>query len=331
MRNGIRTTALIALGLLGGITLYASAQTPGDSYPSQRQTDFSLDATVNQVDADRDRLIVAGDDGRTYTVDTYESKIALRNTDHPGQTADLVPGMRLHIVGSPLSRDLIEADRVSVLPYRNVHQTRPAQGPDEPASGQNQRVTLRGTVKSVDDRRGMLVVQVNDHTRKIFLSGQTELRDLPDSESDHIPVRPGDRVTVGGDLLGDGTVQATLLTPRRLDDMSASSTPVVGTRSVPDSGLSLNGDARHDHTLLGRVSKESGYISRDIKIRLSEDREITVEVPKNTPVRRDGRDISIHDVKDDQIVRISGDYDNDDFKAVHIDVLDDTDANRLAF
>lgn len=320
MKIGIWTMALAALGLAGGVIPHASAQMPDDNYPYQARAGFSLNGTINQVDADRDRLVMAGDDGRTYTVDTYQSKIVLRDTDRAGQTGDLVPGMRLHITGSSLSRDLIEANRVSVLPYRGARPTGPLVSPNAPVFGQDQHVTLRGTVQSVDDRRGSFVVQINDHTRNVFLNHQTEMRDMGyDNNSDHIPLRPGDRVTVVGDLRDDGTVLATLVTPRILEN---------GGSPEGESGA---GAYQHGRTLLGRVSKESDYFSRDIKVRVSVSHEITVHVPKNIPIREDGRPVSIHDLKDDQVVRLFGDYENDDFKATRIDVLNDSSGNNLDF
>jgi hypothetical protein len=333
MRNRLWAVSLAALGLAGGLVSQATAQAEGGHNKSQSRAAFSIDGTVQDVDADRDRVTFKADDGHAYTLDTYQADISLRDTQKSGQTGDLVPGMRLHITGERLSGDVIEADQVSVLPYRDVKPTAPARHDAPAVPDPNTHVTLRGTVQSVDTHRGMFVVQINDHTRKVFVDDETDLRDLNGTDDDRLPLHSGDRVSVVGDIQDDGTVQATLVTPRRLDDVPpapVASVPVqrsAPVEHVPDFGV----DAQHERTLLGRISKESEYFSRDIKIRVSVSHEISVHVPKGIPIRRDGEAISVHDLKDDQVVRVTGDYVNDDFKATRIELLDDSAGDRLDF
>ncbi|MBV9849107.1 MAG: hypothetical protein JO250_05395, partial [Armatimonadetes bacterium] len=80
---------------------------------------------------------------------------------------------------------------------------------------------------------------------------------------------------------------------------------------------------------VGRVTQQSNrYTSRDIKIRVAEDHEVKVHVPSGTPITRDGRPISVHELTKDDVVRISGASDGDDFRADRITVIrtyDDSD------
>lgn len=105
-----------------GNTNYAPSSddsTAGDSsYPYQGRARFTVDGLVRRVDADHDRLVIYGDDNRRYTVDDYDAAIVLRDADRAGDTADLRRGMRIHIIGTLLSRTLITADRIRVLSTR---------------------------------------------------------------------------------------------------------------------------------------------------------------------------------------------------------------------
>ena len=300
-----------ALTVLGSALPRASAQAVGNDYPYQGRAGYALDATVNQVDPDRDRVIVYGDDGQTYTLDTYHAAIKLRSTDRAGQTGDLVPGMRLHITGNRAASDLIEAESVSVLPYRSARPTAPVD--DSTGAYQTGRhVTLRGTVESVDNPRGSFVLRINDHTRRVFVSDNTELSDLSYGGGNDLPLHSGDRVSVAGTFKDDGTVQATLVTPRRLD--GSETDPEPPSFPVPRG-------SRDDHqTLTGRITQESNYFSRDIKVRLNPDEEVTVHVPKNISIRSDGRDVSVHDLHKDELVRVYGHDVGDSFQAERIQV-----------
>ena len=300
-----------ALMALGGALPRVSAQTSGDDYPYHGQAGYTLDGTVTQVDPDRDRVTVSGDDGQTYTVDTYETAIKLRSTDRAGRTGDLMPGMRLHITGNRVSSELIEAENVVVLPYRSVRPIDPAV-PSPGAYQTGQRVTLRGTVESVDNGRGSFVLHISDHTRRIFVSDNTQLQDLNYNSGNDLPLHSGDRVSVIGTFNDDGTVQATLVTPRRLD----------GSENAPEPAPFLEPrGSRDDHqTLTGRITQESNFFSRDIKVRLNPDEEVTVHVPKSVSIRSEGREISVHDLHKDELVRVYGHDVGDSFQAERIQV-----------
>ena len=64
------------------------------------------------------------------------------------------------------------------------------------------------------------------------------------------------------------------------------------------------------------------YTSRDIKVRAASNQEITVHVPHGITVRRGSKDISVHELSTDDVVRVYGSYDGDgDFDATRIDVI----------
>lgn len=212
----------LTLGLMGGVT---GAKVHADDYPYQGQANFSLDGTVAQVDVDRDRVVLTGDNGRTYTVDTYQCHIALRDTDRPGTTADLVPGMRLHIAGALASSTIVEADQVTVQPYRSTGPVPRPISPSKPVFAGHEPITLRGTVESVDNTHDRFVVRVRDHTRTVYVNDQTDLEDLDYGGSgDQIPLHSGDRVTVAGTFRTDGTVLASSVRGGAITPESGSST-----------------------------------------------------------------------------------------------------------
>ena len=290
---GVLCAALVALGLLGP----AMAHLPASGAAAATSSSIALDGVVGPVDADRDRVDFTADDGRRYTLDTARADIALPGVDRPGETADLHRLMRVRVEGSRLSDDIIEADRVRVLSL-------PGDPPpsDAPAARDGDGISLRGTVKSVDQRRGSFVVHINDHTRTVFVDDSTRLTPLDADSPDRIPARPGDRATVTGVLRSDGTVMADTVSV----DHPADAAQDVGA---------------HDE-VVGRVSQPSDPDSpRDIKIRVSKDREVRVHVPSGTPVTRNGHDISVRDLTTDDLVRVSGIQDGDDFTADRLSVV----------
>lgn len=292
--------------------LPASAQNP--DYPFQTQA-FAADMTVTHVDPDRDRVQATGDNSKAYTLDTYRAAIVLIGTKRTGQTGDLVEGMRVHVAGTLVSSAaIVEADRVSVLPFHAP--SAPPASPNAPIyktpapdNGQNTGgVTLRGTVESVDDRRGQFVVRVGDHTRTVRLTYDTDVSALPENTG-HVPVRPGDRVTVAGTFGPNGSVTA--------DAVSLTRT------------LRAIGPARRPPGLTGPVVATSDRLrSRDIKVRDGSGRDVTVHVPHNALVTRDGRPISIHELGKQDVVRVDGTPDGDAVRATAITVIGDVrDAN----
>jgi hypothetical protein len=111
-----------------------------------------------------------------------------------------------------------------------------------------------------------------------------------------------------------------------------------GRRPVPGDSTRYNNRTRD---VSGIVTKDTGAFDRRIRVRLDNGRERTVDVPKDVAIRRDGRTISVHDIKKDDQVRIRLDRFSDDgnLEARRLDVVgrvqdrwnDDRDGGRDAY
>lgn len=294
----ILAAIVMLTGLSGFLSPPCSAQSNESPYASRP---FDMDGTVSRVDANRDRVTFDGDDGRTYTLDTATADITLPDGSRMGRTEDLSSGMRLHVLGQRLSSGIAEVDTVKVIqtPRADTHDPK-----NLPEAVPGPLYELRGTVESIDTRRGAFVLRVSTHTRTIYLADDTDLTGMTLSDPNRFPVKLGDRVTVAGRLQPDGGVLAGAL--------SLSKTVTLPTPNKPLAG----------RVLFGRiVSVSNRYTSRDIKIRLTDDKEVKVKVRRGLSLRRDGRAISVHDLRTQDDVRVIGSYDGADFKAERIDVL----------
>ena len=297
-----------------------------DTYPLQSTSAFTLLATLTNVDVERDRLSLKADDGRKFVADAYDTKIIMLDRSRKGEVGDLVPGMRVRITGYLLSPSIIAADQLRVLPLAaaqadsSMSPARPPQdvrqAPSKTAKGPSvssryyhpEPIRLRGTVDSVDDAGGTIVVRVKDHTRTVLVSSSTDLTDITDVDDTHIGINPGDRITVQGMLQQNGSVKATV---------------VSRSRDIQKVATHITGDTDTDHQLIGHVSHTSSKISsRDIKIMVRPGHEVEIEVGHSIPVLRHGERISVHDLTLDDVVRVQGDYDGDAFKATQIEVLE---------
>jgi len=309
-----------------------------DEYPLQGAGVFTLEATLTKVDVERDRLSLTADNGRKYVADAYDVKITLLDRPGKGEVGDLVPGMRVRIRGYLLSADIIAADRLRVLPLaastaekkppvakaplderpssivKTPQDTRPPAQKTAKVPAATGRyyhpepIRMRGTVDSVDDATGTIVIRVKDHTRTVLVSSTTDLTDITDVDDTHIGINPGDRITVQGTLQQNGTVKATGISRSRNIEK-------VATRPVKQ--------ADTDHQVIGHISRTSSKLSdRDIKIVTRPGQEVEVQVGRGVPVLRHGERISVHDLTRDDIVRVEGDYDGDGFKATQVEVLE---------
>jgi len=283
------------------------------------------------VDPDRDRVTITTADGRQYNLDTGDTIVRLRTTTQPGETGDLVVGMHVQVSGRLLSSSVVAADTVTVLPYDGNRPTEPqpsyrtverqpdggqaahplsaADAPTTAPIASDKHIRLRGTVEGVDDQDGILTVHVHDHDRTVRINHHTDLTDIPSPDDDHIGLHTGDRVTVTGIMHPDGSVYADAVSLSQ--DIDAARTQ------------GHNADVDSDHTVVGRVSKESDrLLTRDIKVEIDPDHEITVHVPHDARVMRGGHPISVHELTTDDVVRVTGSYSGEtDFDATRIDVL----------
>ena len=297
---------LALLTLLLGWT----AATRSDPLPFEPKP-FVQSGVLEKIDDERDRVIFRADTGQRYTLDMTDSTILLANTTRHGTLPDLRPGMRVHVSGQLLSPSIAEAMQVRVLGAKVVRPTpRPAPAPS-PTLESPSVFTARGNVKLVDIKRGSFVLTVQDHTRTILLADDTDLAGLGKAEPQAFPVKIGDRVTVAGALQPDGTVLAGAI--------SFSRDVTIPPRTFPPRPrISQN------QILVGRVSSTSDrFSSRDIKIRLEDDQEVKVKVPRGVAIRRDGQPLSVHDLRGGDLLRVSGKYEGEDFRAMRVEVVPD--------
>jgi len=89
---------------------------PSEPVPAPIQPQLNLDGLVREVDAAHDQVTLLGDDDKRYSLDTHAADIILRGTERAGQTADLIRGMRVRLIGVLLPGGMVEADRIRVLP-----------------------------------------------------------------------------------------------------------------------------------------------------------------------------------------------------------------------
>jgi hypothetical protein len=304
----MRTKLIYLALLLAWLSVRPALPAARADYVPFQSRQFVMDGVITQVDGNRDRLVIHGDDGRSYTLDTSQADITLRDGNRAGMTSDLAAGMRVHVTGRLISVGIAEVGALRVLEPARPAPARPhgpvvPQGADAAAAA-GEDIQLRGTVDTIDTRRGVFVVRVRDHTRTIYLAGDTDLSGLALRDAGRFPVKRGDRVTVAGRLQPDGGVLAGAVSLSR-------------TISLP-----IGGAPRPDRVLFGRItSVSSRFTGRDIKIRLADDREVKVKVGRGLTIRRDGRPISVHDLRGEDDVRVTGSFDGSDFKADRIDVL----------
>ena len=175
--------------------------------------------------------------------------------------------------------------------------------PTEIKSAEPLDVTVRGTVDSVDLEEGAFVLRISRHTRTVFVTADTDLSGLGPIPADRFPVRPGQRVTVGGALQPNGTVLAGVLTHKEdIDYITAANQP--------------------NRVLVGAVLSVAGKLrGRDVNIRSADGTETKIQVPRDIPIRRLGRPISVHDLNSRDRVRVTGRMVGAEFRAARIDVL----------
>jgi len=293
---------LTALLLLGW-----TASVRPDPLPFEPKA-FSQDGVLEKIDDERDRVIFRADSGQRYTLDMTDSEIALANSTRRGSLPDLKLGMRVHVGGKLLSPNIAEALQVRVLGPKSAQSVKPVPNPVKPIPAPEAPgvFTVRGNVTLIDTQKGSFVLSVQDHTRIVLLADDTDLSGLGKLEPSAFPVKLGDRVTVAGALQPDGTVLAGAISFRR--DI------VMPRRPRPSSPQS--------QILVGRVSSRSDrYSSRDIKIRLEDATEVKIKVPRGVTIRREGSPISVHDLRGGDLLRVSGKYEGDDFRATRVEVV----------
>ncbi len=221
-------SACLALGLI--FLMPGLSRADDDVTPFQQAEHYTVVGTVQSVNGSGDRLVVNGNDFNRYIVDAYGADITLLDR-HVGETANLARGMRVRVVGTLLGRNLLEADRLRVLPtFAGSGEIAPPvqpqpevveQAPEAPvtpvlplpvptvATAPGPQFLLDGLVRDIDAPHYQVTLLGDDDKRytaslqdtDIILRGTERAGQVAD-------LSRGMRVHVVGVLLPDGTVEA---------------------------------------------------------------------------------------------------------------------------
>ena len=220
-------SACLALGLI--FLMPGTSRADDDVSPFQQAEHYTVVGTVQSVSGTSDRLVVNGNDFNRYIVDAYGADITLLDS-HMGETANLARGMRVRVVGTLLGRNLLEADRLRVLPtFAGSGEIAPPlpqpevvdplpEAPVTPvlplpvptvATAPGPQFLLNGLVRDIDPAHYQVTLIGDDDKRytanlqdtDIILRGTERAGQMAD-------LSRGMRVHVVGVLLPDGTVEA---------------------------------------------------------------------------------------------------------------------------
>lgn len=278
--------ALAALVLTG--TVCSAAPPPAVSVAGQQVT---FAGTIKRVEAGPHAALFTGDNGQDFVLDLSQATVIL-----PNGVKSLTPGQRGTVSGRGNSDGSIAVRRFQILPP-------PSAPVSIAAAPEPLDVTVRGTVEAVNFETGSFVLRVNTHTRTVFVTPDTDISGLGPAALGAFPVQPGRRVTVGGALQPNGTLLAGVLT---------------GKENL-NYGTAAN---QANRVLFGAVSSPANKLrGRDFRIRLADGAEIKIGSPRNTPVRRSGRLVSVYDLNRRDQVRVTGRLHGEDFVAARVDVL----------
>jgi hypothetical protein len=221
--------------ILGVCSLFALTLVPAlaqqdDVTPFQQADHYTVVGTVQSVNGSGERLVVNGNDFNRYIIDAYGADITLLDS-HLGETANLARGMRVRVVGTLLGRNLLEADRLRVLPSFSgsgyappAYEPQPAVVDPQPAvietpalplpvpivaTAAGPQFLMDGMVRDIDPAHNQVTLLGDDDKRytasledtDIILRGTERAGQIAD-------LSHGMRVHLVGVLLPDGTVEA---------------------------------------------------------------------------------------------------------------------------
>jgi len=228
--------------ILGVCSLFSIMAVPAlaqqdDITPFQQANHYTVVGTVQSVNGSGERLVVNGNDFNRYIIDAYGADITLLDS-RMGETANLARGMRVRVVGTLLGHNLLEADRLRVLPNfagsgevqptyfqpPAVVEPRPAMVDPEPAiietpslplpvptvaTAPGPQFLLDGMVRDIDAARNQVTLLGDDDKRytasledtDIILRGTERMGQIAD-------LSRGMRVHLVGVQLPNGTVEA---------------------------------------------------------------------------------------------------------------------------
>jgi len=255
-----RSAASVFFGLLLVSTgLFAVSAHADDYLYSNHSGDYIVNGSVESVSRADDRVTLLGTDNQRYLIDVYGANIVLGGSRRPGETADLVRGMRVEVIGTLLGRTLVESRYLRVLPGSDPAPLPiPAPLPvvlaplpaaplpvDLPPAPAQPQLNVDVSVRDVDTMRNQATV-LGDNDKRYTLDLQGTDIILLRSERMGTPadLSRGMRVRLIGVYLPSGMVEADRLRvlppPEALPAPPAPIVPVVEDMSVY-TGLLIDG------------------------------------------------------------------------------------------
>jgi hypothetical protein len=268
---------------------------------AQPTSAFDVIAYIKTVDPQHNKLSVSRGTV-TYQIDTAHALIHLPALNSaPGETGDLVVGMRVQVDGIDVESGDVRATRVQVLPYiapRITPTTAAATvlatpAPQSAELHQGEPIKLVGAVEAIDAVNTTVLLKFDSHTRLVYLLVTTLMQDSDGSDLDFSGIHTGDMLRVAGTVGDDGTVNALSLIK-----ISQAAVPPPAPPPTPTS-------PPVEQTIIGTVSEEASLFSRDIKV-TTPTGDMKIDVPRGIPIDVDGEPCSVHDLKKDMEIQVQG-------------------------
>jgi hypothetical protein len=190
----------------------APARRPAAAAPRVDPVPTGLSGFIEGFNSRTMTLDVRGIDGNVYTIDAGKAQFEARTPlgTRPAEFVDMRPGCRLEIIGTRLAggRVLAELVRITALPLRASTEDPYPIAPLAVRTGGGagagavapppapERVAIRGVVRSVDRRTGIVQLRSGQDNFAVRVTGFTQFAGIDAREPDISHLRVGDVVTV---------------------------------------------------------------------------------------------------------------------------------------
>lgn len=260
------------------------------------RSDFTDSGVVRDIDT-RSKEFSLEADNATYRISAQDSVVRVQG-GRSGDFRDIAGGDFVRVYGKRISARGIEAEEIVVLDERKSYKPQPLRSGPIEFEGVVVRAEPAYREFTVDDGRDRYFVETRPDTvirRYIYVA---DVRDIAE----------GDTVSI------HGTVTGQRVTAKRISIVQRGSY-----RSGRDNGDRYYG--RRETVLEGEVVGTASWFDRSLAVR-TPDGDITVEVPRSTSVIRDGKNISVHDLRKGDYVRAYGVLEGRTLSATRMEVID---------
>lgn len=265
-----------------------------------RRSDTSISGFVASIDRNREEFQLR-DGNTTYTVRADDAIIQLSNS-RKGDLGDLREGFGVRVTGERLNKRTFNAYRVVITDDDNRYDNnRGGQSyrPDKP--DKNSRI--EGYVSYVDSRGNE--IEFTDLTGKEYTAEiQSKTRLFQNNRTIRTgDIHSNDTIIVEGTLRDRNTVRAESIELLRVS------------RSYYNNNNRYGGS-----DIEGSVTRTASVFDRSIVVRTSKG-DVRVDVDKDAQITSGRTDISVHDLRKDERIRIYGRWDGSTMIARRIDVI----------